>query len=671
MDTAFLFLSYRRTQLYFAEALAYELAANGIRTWFDLQRLKPGANWKEAIQRGLDNCSGVIFVASKSALESPHVELEWRHALETGKPIYVVLFEDVHLPPELQQASIFSADRPFPDLIKQLVECVQTGKVPEKPPRRFRLFPMAMREDARWVGLLLLADGAIFVLMGLVTANAYFFKAPDHWVNVLYRMAIPFTDRINFNWIPFLIGAAILWGFWSFWRRRGSSMWGVALILAVVGLSFLIVSLAAWAASGHPVFEAGRPLMQFLSAAGVGLGILNGLYLVKLVRGSSAVLRWLSTGGAAAEYRQAIYKRLPGQQAISRTTINYRLEYAPEDRDLGEAVRSVMKAYGHREIRESQPDTLCLVLITHRMQPNMVEKLIARYPRFVPILAGQVDMSQYSAIEPYQIVDYRLREAPILNGMAAYFAEPTMGGFALGRVITPRAIDRANLMMRYSELDRSEGIRGGVLYFTKTVMGCLGQVVMVLLCFFAGGFGMSVFNMATNTNIPNSLRDLASPQPTLQYTSTPRPTVTPLPPLLVDIDGMQFDLPGEWSAVTDFAAEPYKTMLQDHKGIEVIWGGTDNDALWMVALNYPSLEAVTALWTAVGDGARQSLEVGYPVEWFMRDHTTVTVLRGQTEWLAAVEAHENIIVFHVLGGGEWGFSETLPDGIVDFITSAG
>lgn len=664
-DLRYFFLSYRRTQLYFAEALAYELAAAGVRTWFDLQRLNPGANWKAAIQRGLENCSGVILVASKSALESPHVELEWRHALESGKPIYVVLFEDVQLPPELQQASIFSADRPFPDLIKQLVECIQTGKKPKKYRRRFRLFPMAMQGDARVMGLVMLLDAILFGLIGLAVANASWYQAPGHWINVLRRTSYFFNA-----WIAFLISVIILWSFRGFWLRRRSTIAGPTVIFSLTGLTSLVVSVGVFFASAHPLFEDSRGLIWIVCVIGIGIGVLNLFYLVRLARDSPSMLRWIATGGAAPEYRQSIYKRLPSAFTIVRRGINYRLEYSGQDAVLGDTIRQRMKLYGHNEVRETRPQILCLVVITPQMPPIQVQRLIEQHNQFIPILAGNVDTALYPGIDAYQIVDYRLQEGSVISALAAYLAEPMLGGFELGRAITPRSIQRPSLLMRYMALERSTGWGNNALAVAKVFGGLVGQAAALGLCCVISTFGMGIFDLATSPYTPNSLRDLASPQPTLQYTQTPRPTITPLPPLVVDIDGMQFDLPGEWSAVTDFAAEPYKTMLQDHKGMEVIWGGTDNEALWMVALNYPSLEAVTALWTAVGDGARQSIEMGYPVEWFMRDHTTVTVLRGQTEWLAAVEAHENIIVFHVLGGGEWGFSETLPDVILDFVGSA-
>lgn len=666
-DMQFFFLSYNRVQLYFAEALAYELAAAGVRTWFDLQRLKPGSNWEAAIQRGLDNSSGVILVASKAALKSPYVELEWRHALETGKPIYLVLFEPVDLPPELQGAVVFSSDRPFADLIKQLVECIQTGKKPQADPHRFRLFPMAMQEDARWIAGLLLIDGVIFVLVGWATANAYFFRSPGHWVNILYRMAIPFSDRINFNWIPFVMGGAILWGFWDFWRHRGTTA-SLTMTLILTGLTFTVVSVGVFFASINPLFEPGRSLVRMLCAIGVGLGLLNLFYLVRLARGIPSVLRWIATNGASPEYRQSIYKRLPGAFTIARRGIKYRLEYSGQEASLGDTIRQRMKFYGHTEVRESRPEILCLVVITPQMSPRHVQNLMQQHSQFIPILAGDVDIDLYGGIGAYQIVDYRLQEISVLNALAAYLAEPTLGGFELGRVITPRSIQRPSLLMRYMALERSTGWGNNALTVGKVFGGCAGQVMAILLCFFVCGFAMSVLDMATKPYAPNSLRDLASPEPTPLYTRTPRPTLTPLPPLLVDLAGMRFELAGHWSAVEVFTVEPYRTMLEDHESMQPIWGATNNTDLWMMALDYPSAEAVAALWTAVGDSERQSVETGIDVQadWFERKHTTVTVLRGQTEWMLVVDGRETIIVFHVLGGGEWGFSESLPDEILTF-----
>ena len=99
MESSQLFLSYSRKELYFAEAIALHLQAAGIKTWFDLQQLEPGCDWSAEIKRGLTVCDGLILLVSRGAAESPYVDEECKHALESGKPIYALIFEAISADP--------------------------------------------------------------------------------------------------------------------------------------------------------------------------------------------------------------------------------------------------------------------------------------------------------------------------------------------------------------------------------------------------------------------------------------------------------------------------------------------------------------------------------------------------------------------------------------------
>jgi hypothetical protein len=90
-----IFISYSRDQLYYAESVAHTLQKQNFNIWFDLQQLAPGTSWAAEIDAGLREASRVILIASRSSLKSPYVALEWMHALERHKPIYIVLFEEV------------------------------------------------------------------------------------------------------------------------------------------------------------------------------------------------------------------------------------------------------------------------------------------------------------------------------------------------------------------------------------------------------------------------------------------------------------------------------------------------------------------------------------------------------------------------------------------------
>jgi len=91
-----IFLSYSRTEMYHAEAIALSLQHAGLNIWFDLQQLEPGCIWLDEITRGLQHANQLVVIVSKTALASPWVYKEWQHAIDTQVPIHLILFEEVN-----------------------------------------------------------------------------------------------------------------------------------------------------------------------------------------------------------------------------------------------------------------------------------------------------------------------------------------------------------------------------------------------------------------------------------------------------------------------------------------------------------------------------------------------------------------------------------------------
>ena len=82
------FLSYSRSQFYFAEAINLYLQKKGISTWFDMQSLAPGSDWKASLASAMRDCTAIILVASQAALQSEYVQREVDFFREVGKLIY-------------------------------------------------------------------------------------------------------------------------------------------------------------------------------------------------------------------------------------------------------------------------------------------------------------------------------------------------------------------------------------------------------------------------------------------------------------------------------------------------------------------------------------------------------------------------------------------------------
>jgi TIR domain-containing protein len=115
------FISYSRKQLYFAESIVLKLQQAGFEIWFDLQKLEPGVHWANALAEGYGNCERLVFIASKAALQSPYVQVEWETALRNGREVIVVLTEPVTLPESLKNCAVYDASARFDPTLQDLI----------------------------------------------------------------------------------------------------------------------------------------------------------------------------------------------------------------------------------------------------------------------------------------------------------------------------------------------------------------------------------------------------------------------------------------------------------------------------------------------------------------------------------------------------------------------
>jgi hypothetical protein len=80
------FVSYSRSDFYFAEQLTVALRRRRLAAWFDVHELAPGSDWSTAIDRAIEACDVFVVVASRAALESPYVQREREPAARLGRP---------------------------------------------------------------------------------------------------------------------------------------------------------------------------------------------------------------------------------------------------------------------------------------------------------------------------------------------------------------------------------------------------------------------------------------------------------------------------------------------------------------------------------------------------------------------------------------------------------
>src|SRR4030095_4133177 len=98
MSSPTVFISYSRREAPFVDILLDALEDDGVNVWVDYRSLVPGKPWLDQILDGIRLADVFLLVASKEAMTSPNVKLEYKHALEQGKRIILILFQAAELP---------------------------------------------------------------------------------------------------------------------------------------------------------------------------------------------------------------------------------------------------------------------------------------------------------------------------------------------------------------------------------------------------------------------------------------------------------------------------------------------------------------------------------------------------------------------------------------------
>jgi hypothetical protein len=96
------FLSYSRDDHFFAELATIKLAEAKIHLWRDQGELRPGTDWRNAIEKGISDSAAVVVALSASSADSSYVTYEWAYALGKGKPVIPIKLADCLIHPKLE-----------------------------------------------------------------------------------------------------------------------------------------------------------------------------------------------------------------------------------------------------------------------------------------------------------------------------------------------------------------------------------------------------------------------------------------------------------------------------------------------------------------------------------------------------------------------------------------
>lgn len=86
-----IFISYSREDIEFARHIRAQLETEGYRVWMDEQRLHPGSDWWDEIERNIISCSAFVILMSPNSGNSKWVKREILMAEDNHRPIFPIL----------------------------------------------------------------------------------------------------------------------------------------------------------------------------------------------------------------------------------------------------------------------------------------------------------------------------------------------------------------------------------------------------------------------------------------------------------------------------------------------------------------------------------------------------------------------------------------------------
>jgi hypothetical protein len=137
MADTYVFISYSREDRIFVERLITALRRAGVRTWTDLENILPGQEWAQEIEKGLLQSSALIYVASRSSIQSNWMQAELGAFLRQNRRIIPIVLDDAggaSLPPlirELQWVDFRGAFEPaFASLLRGIGNLRDSSPIP-------------------------------------------------------------------------------------------------------------------------------------------------------------------------------------------------------------------------------------------------------------------------------------------------------------------------------------------------------------------------------------------------------------------------------------------------------------------------------------------------------------------------------------------------------------
>jgi hypothetical protein len=437
MTAPFYFISYSRSQLYFAESVAVELERMKVDVWFDLQQLKTGEDWASEIKRGLDECAGVVLIVSQRSMASKYVELEWKAALDAGKPVYLLYFEPAELTDErLKSCPVVDGRGRFKPAVRQLARAINAGETPQegarfrtvRPPKRLARL-LAADDDGAMRFPTKLSPGVLLITLSMLGISAALVMA------------------MLMTWMIFGLGFSLWLGGLAGYGILASSHYVRRKLVGEPPRFFVMMSLFGALAMLAVFFPYPSQQQTMAVLAGI-IGVMTAVFVFAYVFRGGDVLRWTLTGFAGERRRRRHHGgRWVRRAGTGNHSVSYRVLHSRGDEKFAAQLVKAMQKYKHVPASDDadRDDTFDFFLVSNVTVWDEVRAAVEAHPRLIAAAMTSVKLPEdvYQKIGRFQYLDARTDAKRRFEVMAASLTEKEVQSNSLSASLetTPANLD--------------------------------------------------------------------------------------------------------------------------------------------------------------------------------------------------------------------------------------
>jgi len=440
----FTFISYSRKQLYFAESIVLKLQEAGFEIWFDLQKLEPGVHWANALAEGYGNCERLVFIASKAAVQSPYVQVEWETALRNGREVIVVLTEPVSLSESLRNCAMFDARTRFDKSIQDLIRYLR-GEAPARhdpipelgQPVFLNKMPidiwltvsvMLMPALTAWIATFGVTLTSVSISVDIGT-DKYLPGSGPYLLGIIYGLILAF---LQFPIRSFLEHTT---NYEELEKLRGKLLW----------TQFSAAILCYALTVGYPKTQA-HPIGYLIFV----FPLVTIYWSFWVLKHSPDLLRWLPSGEVDQEVREQIQGELlpkvkqPASQVehSERKPFSFSLHNHPADRAMAGFIEAILQSHRCSPTIEEDASVQLIIVSNRTSKQWLAERNAALQGKIIHILATNINTPlDLQPMLQTQWVDFRNGRKKVIQLLADQLGHNDGANIDYGMQISPTGFD--------------------------------------------------------------------------------------------------------------------------------------------------------------------------------------------------------------------------------------